>query len=57
MARTTFASTRRRRSPLPLILLFVVLLIVGLLVYAWLADTEVPVAPIEQDVTNEVLAR
>lgn len=57
MHRTSFAPTRRRRSPVSTILILLVLLVVVLLVYAWAVDTEVPIAPIEQDVTNEVLAR
>lgn len=52
-----FGPQRRRRSPLPTILILLAVLIVGLLVYASTVDTEVPVGPIEQDVTNEVLAQ
>ena len=51
-----FGPTRRRRSPLSAILILLLLLLVGLLVYAYTVDTEVPVAPISQDVTNEILA-
>ena len=57
MRRTSFAPTRRRRSPVPALLLLVLVLIVGLLAYLGLRDNEVPTGPIEQDVTNEVLAR
>jgi len=39
------------------LLLILLVLIIGLLVYASTVDTEVPVGPIEQDVTNEVLAQ
>ena len=55
--RYDFGPQRRRRSPLPTILILLLVLIVGLLVYASTVDTEVPVGPIEQDVTNEVLAQ
>ena len=54
--RYDFGPTRRRRSPLPTILLVLLLLLIGLLVYASTIDTEVPLQRIEQDVTNEVLA-
>lgn len=57
MPRTSFAPPRRLRSPVSTLLLLLAVLVVGLLVYAWAVDTEVPTAPIEQDVTNEVLAR
>lgn len=57
MRRTSFAPTRRRRSPVATILMLLGLLVLGLLVYAWTVDTEVPTEPVEQDVTNEVLAR
>ena len=55
--RYDFGPQRRRRSPLPTILLLLLVLIIGLLVYASTVDTEVPVGLIEQDVTNEVLAQ
>lgn len=57
MPRTSFAPTRRRRSPVSFILILIALLVVALLVYAWAKDKEVPTANIEQDVTNEVQAR
>ena len=47
---------RRRRSPLPIILLILLVLIVGGAIYLSTVDTEVPTARIEQDVTNEALA-
>ena len=57
MPKASFAPTRRRRSPAPFILIIVLLLILALLVYAWAKDSEVVPTNIEQDVTNEVLAR
>ena len=57
MARTVFAPPpRRRRSPIGLILLVVLVLLVGFLIYLSTVDTEVPTQRVEQDVTNEVLA-
>ena len=55
--RSSFAPTRRRRSPLPALLLILLLAFVGLLAWLGLRDASVPPAKIEQDVTNEVLAR
>ncbi|MGZ8283374.1 MAG: hypothetical protein ACXWUN_10555 [Allosphingosinicella sp.] len=52
-----FAPTRRRRSPLPMILIALLVLLVGFLIYLSTVDTEVPTQRIEQDVTNEVLAK
>lgn len=57
MRRTSFAPTRRRRSPVPVLLLFLAVLVLGFLIYLGVRSNEVPTAPIEQDVTNEVLAR
>lgn len=54
MRRTSFAPTRRRRSPVSIILIILVLLLVALLVYAWAKNGEVAPAKIEQDVTNEL---
>jgi uncharacterized integral membrane protein len=54
--RSAFAPTRRRRSPLPLILLLLAALLVGGLIYLSTVDTEVPTQRIEQDVTNAALA-
>ncbi|MGZ8997346.1 MAG: hypothetical protein ACXW2T_00675 [Allosphingosinicella sp.] len=54
--RYDFGPQRRRRSPLPTLLILLVVLILGLLAYASTLNTEVAVGPIEQDVTNEVLA-
>jgi sensor domain CHASE-containing protein len=54
MRRTSFAPARRRRSPVPAILLLFALLLVALLVYAWAKNSEVAPTRIEQDVTNEL---
>ena len=51
-----FAPQRRRRSPLPIILLVLLGLLIGLLVWLGSRNTEVPTQRIEQDVTNEALA-
>jgi sensor domain CHASE-containing protein len=48
---------RRRRSPLPMILIVLALLFVGLLIWLSTRSTEVPQQRIEQDVTNEALAK
>jgi hypothetical protein len=56
MSRAQFAPVRRRRSPVPFILLLLLVAFVALLVWLGLRDNEVPVQKIEQDVTNEVLA-
>jgi hypothetical protein len=53
--RTSFAPQRRRRSPLP-IFVILLLLLVGAIVWLAMRDTEVPTQRIEQDVTNEALA-
>jgi hypothetical protein len=55
--RSSFASPRRRRSPLPMILIILLVLLLGFLVWLGTVDTEVPTQRIEQDVTNEALAR
>ena len=55
--RSSFAPSRRRRSPLPALLLILLLLFVGFLVWLGLSARETPTRTIEQDVTNEVLAR
>ena len=56
-SRSSFAPARRRKSPLPMILLTLLVLLVGFLVYASTVDTEVPTQRMEQDVTNEALAQ
>lgn len=48
---------RRRRSPLPMFLLVLLLALVGFLYWLSTLATEVPTQRIEQDVTNEALAR
>lgn len=50
------APPRRRRSPLPIILGVLLVLIVGGIVYLASVDTEVAPTRIEVDVTNEALA-
>jgi hypothetical protein len=40
-----------------MLLLVLLVLLIGVLIYAATIDTEVPTQRIEQDVTNEVLAR
>ena len=57
MRRTTFAQPKRRRNPLPMIALLLFVLLVGGLIYLSTVDTEVAPARIEQDVTNEALAK
>jgi sensor domain CHASE-containing protein len=54
MPRTSFAPTRRRRSPLPTLLAILAVLILALLVYAWAKNKEVAPTRMEQDVTNEL---
>jgi hypothetical protein len=56
-SRSSFAPARRRKSPLPMILLTLLVLVIGFLAYASTVDTEVPTQRIEQDVTNEALAQ
>ncbi|HEX8191303.1 MAG TPA: hypothetical protein VF552_00240 [Allosphingosinicella sp.] len=48
---------RRRRSPLPAILLILLVALIGLLVWLSTVDTEVPLRTMEQDVTNAALAK
>ncbi|HST35381.1 MAG TPA: hypothetical protein VLK25_01960 [Allosphingosinicella sp.] len=54
---SSFAPSRRRRSPLPMLLLILLVLFIGFLLWLGFSKTEVPTATVEQDVTNEVLAR
>lgn len=53
--RYDFGPSRRRRSPLPIILLALLAALIGLFIYMGLRDTSVQQERIEQDVTNEVL--
>jgi O-antigen ligase len=55
--RRSYAPARRRKSRLPAILITLLLLLVGFLVWASTQAKEVPTQRIEQDVTNEALAR
>ena len=57
MRRSSFSTPRRRRSPLPIILILLLVLLVGGAIYLSTMDTEVPTQRIEQDVTNEALAK
>jgi len=57
MRRTTFAPTRRRKSPLPALLLILLAVLIGGAIYLSTVDTEVAPQRIEQDVTNEALAQ
>jgi O-antigen ligase len=47
---------RRRRSPLPTILIVLAILLVALIVWLGTRNTEVQTQRMEQDVTNEALA-
>ena len=51
MAKYDFAPTRRRRSPLLTIFVILLVLIVGLIIYLSMVDTEVPIERVEQDGT------
>ena len=54
---SSFAPARGRKSPLPTILIILLVLLIGGAIYLTTVDTEVPTQRIEQDVTNEALAR
>jgi hypothetical protein len=56
MPQARFEPVRRRRSPLPMLLLILAVLLIAFLVWLGLRSHEVPTHLIEQDVTNEVLA-
>ena len=47
---------RRRKSPLPFILIGLLVLLIGFLFWLSTRNSEVPTQRIEQDVTNEALA-
>ena len=53
--RYDFGPSRRRRSPLPIILLLLLAGLAALFIYMGMRETSVPQQQIEQDVTNEVL--
>lgn len=53
--RYDFGPSRRRRSPLPIILLVLLAALIGLFVWLGMRETSVPQQRIELDVTNEVL--
>ena len=58
MPRTVLApAPRRRRSIIPYLLLLILGLVLAFLVYLGFSDSEQPLQKIEQDVTNEVLAK
>lgn len=54
--RNRLSPPRRRRSPLPTVLVILLALIIGGTFYLSTVDTEVATTRIEQDVTNEALA-
>lgn len=53
--RYDFGPSRRRRSPVMIILLALFALLIGLSIYLGMRESSVPQQRIEQDVTNEVL--
>ena len=55
--RTSFPPQRRRRSPVGMILLLLAAAVVGFLIYLGARNNEEPLERMEQDVSNEVLAR
>ena len=57
MRRSSLSTPRRRKSPMPIILILLLVLLVGGAIYLSTMDTEVPTQRIEQDVTNEALAK
>lgn len=48
---------RRRRNPLPAILILLLVLLIGGAIYLSTVDSEVAQTRIDQDVTNEALAK
>ena len=56
MRSNRLSPTHRRRSPLPAILIILLVLILGGAIWLSTVDTEVPTTRVEQDVTNEALA-
>ena len=57
MRRSSYVSPKRRKSRLPAILVILLLLLIGGAIYLTTVDTEVLQQRIEQDVTNEALAK
>ena len=57
MPKYSFAQQRRRRNPIGLILIALLVLFVGFLVWLGGRSNEVPQQRIEQDVTNAVNGR
>ncbi len=57
MPRTSFAAPKRRKSPVLTVLIVLLVLLIGGLIYLSMKDTEVPQQRVEQDVTNEALAK
>ena len=57
MRRSSYVAPKRRKSPLPTILIILLVLLIGSAIYLTTIDTEVPQQRIEQDVTNEALAK
>ncbi len=57
MPKYSFAPQRRRRNPIGLILLVILVLLAGFLVWLGVRSTDVPQQRIEQDVTNAVNGR
>ena len=57
MPKYSFAPQRRRRNPIGLILLVLLVLFIGFLIWLGVRSTEVAPQRMEQDVTNAVLAR
>ena len=57
MPKYSFAPQRRRRNPIGLIFLLLLLLFVGFLLWLGFRSTEVPQQKIEVDVTNAVNGR
>jgi hypothetical protein len=57
MPKYSFAPQRRRRNPIGLLLILLLVLFVGFLVWLGVRSNEVPQQRIEQDVTNAVNGR
>lgn len=57
MPKYSFAPQRRRRNPLGLIFLLILVALVGFLIWLGVRSTAEPQQRIEQDVTNAVLAK